>query len=116
MKNNLNEPDDNRKLLSIVAHIAILFSSTGIAIGVPIAIMVLSQDSVVKENAKEALNFFITCYILAIIFGVLTLIVIGFPLLILLGIASLIMPIMACLKIAQNPDRSYRYPLILHLF
>lgn len=116
MNNNPNKLDNNRKILSLLSHVSILFASTGIAVGIPILIMGLSQDSVVKENAKEALNFFITCYILGFICLVLIFAVIGFPLLILLGIASVIMPIMASLKVAQNPDRSYRYPLILRLF
>lgn len=118
MTENLSQSnsDDNRKILSILSHGSILFGSTVISIGVPIAILLLSEDSVVKRNAKEALNFYITCWILAIIFVFLIFLLIGIPLLILLLIASWVMPIMAIVRIIENPDRSYRYPLIFHLF
>ena len=81
----------------------------------PIAILLLSEDSIVKRNAKEALNFYITCYIWGIIFAILIFLLIGIPLLILLLIASWVMPIIAIVRILENPDRSYRYPLIFHI-
>lgn len=111
---NKNTSNDSRKTLSILCHASILFSSTVISIGIPIAILLVSEDTVVKTNAKEALNFWITACILAVIFSILSFIIIGFPLLILLLIATLVMPIMAIIKVLENPDRSYRYPLIWH--
>ena len=115
MNNNPGTSDDNRKILSILSHGSILLGSTVISIGVPIAILLLSEDSVVKDNAKEALNFYISCYILAAIFAFLIFLLIGIPLLILLLIASWVMPIIAIVKILDNPNRSYRYPLIFHI-
>ena len=117
MQENLNRSnnDDNRKILSILSHGSILFGSTVISIGVPIAILLLSEDPIVKSNAKESLNFYISCYIWAIVFVILIFLVIGIPLLILLLIASWVMPIIAIVRILENPDRSYRYPLIFHL-
>lgn len=116
MKDNLSDRDnDNRKLLSLLSHGSILFGSTVISVGVPIAILLLSKDAVVQQNAKEALNFLITCYILACIFFILLFLLIGFPLLILLLIASWVMPIIALIKIIENPDRSYRYHFIFRL-
>lgn len=115
MDENPNQDSDNRKILSILSHGSILFGSTVVTIGVPIAILLLSQDSIVKSNAKEALNFYITCYILAIVFFFLIFLLIGIPLLILLLIASFVMPIIAIVKILENPDRSYRYPLVFRL-
>ena len=115
MKDNLSNDSENRKILSILSHGSILFGSTIISIGVPIAILLLSEDPIVKASAKEALNFYISCYILAIIFICLIFVLIGFPLLFLLLIASWIMPVIAIIKIAENPDRIYRYPLTLRL-
>ena len=115
MKDNLNQSDDNRKLLSVLSHGSILFGSSVITIGVPIAILLLSEDSIVKQNAKEALNFLITCYILAAICIVLIFLFVGIPLLFLLFIASWVMPIIAMVKISQNPDRCYRYPIVWRL-
>ena len=111
---NNNPDNDNRKVLSVLSHASIFFSSTVISVGVPIAILFVSKDTVVKSNAKEALNFFITACILGGIFFILSFLIIGFPLLILLLIATLVMPIFAIIKVLENPDRSYRYPLIWH--
>ncbi len=104
-----------RKLLSALSDGAIFFSSTIISIGIPIAVLLISNDPVVKENAKESLNFHINLYIYGIIFGLLILVGIGIPLLILLWIVSLIMPIIAVIKVLSNPNLSYRYSFIFRL-
>lgn len=111
---NKNTSNDSRKTLSILCHASIFFSSTVISVGIPIAILLVSEDTVVKTNAKEALNFWITVYILALIWVILTFLVIENPLFVLLLIATLVMPIIAIIKVLGNPDRSYRYPLIWH--
>ncbi|MBW4566375.1 MAG: DUF4870 domain-containing protein [Mojavia pulchra JT2-VF2] len=105
-----------RKILSALSHGAIFFSSTIISIGIPIAILLISEDVVVKENAKEALNFYVTFYMYIIISMLLFIIIIGLPLLIVLLIVSLIMPIIAIAKVLSQPNVPYRYPLIFHLF
>ncbi|WP_199249455.1 DUF4870 domain-containing protein [[Phormidium] sp. ETS-05] len=110
------EEVNQRKLLSALCHGAIFFSATVISVGLPIAILFTSQDSIVKENAKESLNFHINLYIYAFIFALLIFLLIGFPLLVLLGVASWVMPIIAIVQIINNPDRPYRYPFIFRLF
>ena len=62
---------DKRKILSALCHGAILFSATIVSVGIPIAILLIIDDSVVKDNAKESLNFHINIYIYAFIFGIL---------------------------------------------
>lgn len=109
------ENQDWRKLLSALSHGAIFLSSTIVSIAIPIAIFLTSDDPVVKENAKESLNFHINLYIYAIIFGLLTLLVIGFPLLIILAVISVIMPIIAIVNVLSYPDRPYRYPFIFRV-
>ena len=104
-----------RKLFSALCHAAIFFSSTIVSIGIPIAALIMSEDLVVKENARESLNFHINLYIYAIIFGILTLVVIGIPLLIILGIASVVMPIIALVNVLSNPNYAYRYPFIFRV-
>ena len=54
-----------RKLLSAACHGAIFFSSTIVSIG----ILLVSNDLVVKENAKESINFHINLFLYAIIFA-----------------------------------------------
>jgi uncharacterized Tic20 family protein len=104
-----------RKLLSAINHGAIFFSSTIISIGIPIAILLISDDPVVKENAKESLNFHINLYVYAIIFALLILVAIGIPLLIVLFIVSWVMPIIAIIKVLSEPNTPFRYPFIFRL-
>lgn len=104
-----------RKLLSALSHGSIFFSSTIVSVGIPIAILLLSNDSVVKENAKESLNFHINLYLYALLFALLIFVVIGFALLAVLGFVSFIMPIIAIVQVLSEPDRPYRYPYIFRL-
>lgn len=104
-----------RKLLSALSHGSIFFSSTIVSVGIPIAILLLSNDSVVKENAKESLNFHINLYLYALLFALLIFVVIGIALLAVLGFVSFIMPIIAIVQVLSEPDRPYRYPYIFRL-
>lgn len=106
---------DKRKILSALSHGAIFFSATIVSVGIPIAILFLTADPVVKENVKESLNFHINIYIYAVIFVMLIALLIGIPLLILLGIISWVMPIIAIIKVINNPNIPYRYPFIFRL-
>lgn len=106
---------DKRKLFSALCHGAIFFSAALVSIGLPIALLFISDDPVVKDNARESLNFHINLYIYAAIFFLLSFVVIGIPLLILLGIASFVLPIMAIVQVMSDPNRPYRYPFILRL-
>ncbi|MGD1712683.1 DUF4870 domain-containing protein [Dapis sp. BLCC M172] len=106
---------DKRKILSALCHGAIFFSVTILSVGIPIAILFLTDDSVVKDNAKESLNFHINIYIYGIIFGILVWLLIGFPLLVLLGIVNFVMPIIAILNVMNNPNQPYSYPFIFRL-
>lgn len=52
-----------RKLLSAISHGSIFFSTTLISIAVPVAIYLVSDDTIVKENAQEALNFHLNVWL-----------------------------------------------------
>ena len=106
---------DKRKILSALAHGSIFFSLLGVSIGIPIAILFVSDDPVVKENAKEALNFHFNVWLYGIIFGVLTIVLIGFALLGILQLANVVLPVLAIIQCLGNPDQSYRYPFIFRL-
>jgi uncharacterized protein len=67
----------------------------------------------VAEQAKESLNFQITVFLLAVIFGVLALILIGFVLLWILGLVNLILVIIAAVTVSGG--KPYRYPFCLRL-
>jgi uncharacterized protein len=64
-------------------------------------------------QAKESLNFQITVFLLAVIFGVLTLILIGFLFLWILGILNLVMVLIAAIQV--HGGKAYRYPFCLRL-
>lgn len=106
---------EKRKILSALSHGAIFFSAAIVSIGIPIAMLFVSDDPVVKDNAKESLNFHINLYIYGAIFALLTFVLIGIPLLILLAVVSWIMPILAIIQVLAEPDRPYRYPFIFRL-
>jgi uncharacterized protein len=67
----------------------------------------------VAEQAKESLNFQITVFLLALLFGVLALILIGFVLLWILGLVNLILVIIAAITVSDG--KPYRYPFCLRL-
>lgn len=106
---------DKRKLLSALAHGSIFFGTLVVSIGIPIAILFITDDEVTKENAREALNFHFNLWLYEIIFIILAFLLIGFVLLWILGIVNLVMPIIAILQVLTNPYKSYRYPFIFRL-
>jgi uncharacterized Tic20 family protein len=106
---------DQRKLLSALCHGSIFLSSVLISVAIPIVVLFVTDDPIVKANAKEALNFHINLYIYAFVSILLTVVLIGFLFLAILGIVSLIMPIIALIKVLDDPSQPYRYPFIFRL-
>jgi uncharacterized Tic20 family protein len=106
---------DKRKLLSLVCHGAIFFSTLGLSIGAPIAVLFLSDDPVVKENATEAINFHLNVWLYALILVPLSFLTLG-----LAGLIGFVLhwglTIMAILQVLQNPNIAYRYPFIFRIF
>ncbi len=109
------EDIDKRKLLSALAHGSIFFSALVVSIGIPIVIILITEDEIAKENAKEALNFQLNLFIYGIIFGILTLVLIGWIFLGILGLVNLIMPIIGILQVLTNPYKTYKYPFIFRI-
>lgn len=115
--NRMYDPD-KRKLLSGLSHGAIFFSSTLVSIGVPIAILFVSDDPVVKENAKEAINFHFNVWFWGAIVAVLTFVTLGLLGLILGPIFFLVhwgLTIWALVTILGNPEQAFHYPFIVRL-
>lgn len=79
----------------------------------PLVVWLLKRESspFVDDQGKEALNFQISFLIYIIISVILCLLLIGFLLLIALGIVGLILVIMAAIKAYEG--ESYRYPLTI---
>lgn len=110
------EDAGTRKILSAVSHGSIFFNALILSIGVPIAILLVSKDSVIKESAKEAINFHLNMWFWWTVAGILAWLLIGIPMLFVLGIVNFIMPIFGIVHSITKPDTVFRYPLILRLF
>lgn len=108
-----------QKLLSALCHGSIFFSATLVSVGIPIAILLITDDWVVKDNAREALNFHINLYVYAALAMIFFFSVVGIPVAIVIGIAlaicSWLLPIVAIVKVLDRPSQPYRYPFILRL-
>lgn len=109
---------DKRKLLSALSHGAIFFSTTLVSIGIPIAVLFFTDDPVVKDNAKEAINFHFNVWLYGLIIGVVAFLTLGLGGLILGPIFYLGhwgLTIWAIVQTLNNPDQPFRYPFIFRL-
>ncbi len=79
----------------------------------PLIIWTLKKDEYphVNDQGKEAINFQLSITVYILISVVLVFVVIGIPLLIILGIFSLIMTVIAALN--ANDGNKYRYPFTI---
>ncbi|HYH96940.1 DUF4870 domain-containing protein [Hyalangium sp.] len=104
-------PSQDDKTMALIAHIGGII----VPILVPLIIMVTKgeKSSWVKAQAVEALNFQIGVFIAYVICSALTLLCIGALLFPIVGLAAVIMGIMAGLKV--NEGVSYRYPFSIRL-
>ncbi len=67
----------------------------------------------VADQAKESLNFQITVFLLGVIFLILAFVLIGFLLLWILGVANLVLVVIAAVQVSGG--KAYRYPFCLRL-
>ena len=79
----------------------------------PLIIWLIKKDEfpLLDDQGKEALNFQISVTLYLFVAGILTIIVIGIPLLIALGIFDIVMIIIAAIKVSEG--EKYRYPLTI---
>lgn len=115
-----------RRLLSCLSHAAIFFSTTFLSFGVPFAVNLLSDDPVVKANAKESMNFHLNVWFWAIVIGVpigiLSFITFGlggilfFPVVAFGFLLHWGLTIWALAHCLAKPDEPFRYPFIFRLF
>ena len=113
-------PSHEERQWALFAHLSALlgglitshFFGLGCLIG-PLVIWLVKKDTMpfVDDQAKEALNFNITVAIAAVVCWILVFVLIGIPLVILLGLAWLVFVIIAAIK--ANEGERYRYPFIL---
>jgi len=114
----IESSSDKRKLLSAVAHGSVFISALVISIGIPIAILLVSEDTVIKENAKEAINFHINVWLVGGIITVISFLTLGLAGFILGPIWLLAhwgLSIWATTQCLKTPDQAFRYPFMLRL-
>jgi uncharacterized protein len=72
-----------------------------------------NKSAWVRRQAVESLNFQLSMMIYAIVSAILILVLIGFFLLLAVGVLSIIMPIVAAVKVNNGED--FRYPLTIRM-
>jgi len=113
-----NSDLDKRKLLSAGCHASIFISALIASIGIPIGIFFVSEDPIVKENAKEAINFHFNVWLYGGIITFLSFITFGLLGLILGPIWFVYhwgLSIWAIVHCFNNPQQAFRYPFIFRL-
>jgi uncharacterized Tic20 family protein len=98
--------------LAILCHVCIFF---GFVFLLPLIVFLVAggRSAWLREQAREALNFHISLVIYALVCVPLMFVLIGIPLLILLGLASALGAIIAAVRAAEGAI--YRYPLTIRM-
>ena len=101
-------PSDE-KTWAVLIHLGgILFSFFPALIGY---LVLKDRGPFIRANTATALNFQLTLLIAYIVGGILTVVLIGIPILIAAGIAGLVLPIIAAVRACQG--QWFQYPLTI---
>jgi len=108
----LPPPRGNEKIWALLSHLSTFI---GMPFLLPLVVfLAMKGDSVyVAENAREALNFHLSLLIYALCCLPLVWVLLGIPLLVVIGLASLVLAVVAAIKASDGG--CYRYPLTLRL-
>ncbi|MGI0490329.1 DUF4870 domain-containing protein [Alkalinema pantanalense CENA528] len=114
-----------RSLLSLICHGFTLAGVSVITIFAPIVVLMISDDPVVKANAKESINFHLNIWfwasVIGGIYGVLSFLTFGilgillFPMIAFGFLWHFGWSIVAIVKTLANPDEPFRYPFIFRV-
>jgi uncharacterized Tic20 family protein len=105
-------PTGNDKIWSMLSHLSWMFG-LGILLPLVVYLAMRKESEYAGNNAKEALNFHISLYLYIFCCVPLAFLLIGIPMMIIIGFGSLILAIIAAIKASQGD--CYRYPLTLRL-
>jgi len=105
-------PRGSDKIWALLCHLSTFI---GMPFLLPLVVyLAMKGDSpYVAENAREALNFHLSLVIYVLCCIPLTFVLIGIPLMVAIGFASLVFAIVAAIKASDGG--CYRYPLTLRL-
>jgi len=104
--------DSNEKLWIVLCHLSPFL---GVGIILPLIVWLVKKENseCVAYHAREALNFHISVFIYAVVSWLLMFLLIGFVLLPVLALGSIVLAIMAAVKSAGG--ERYRYPFTIRL-
>ena len=115
---NPPQPDPEKTIYTwgMACHLAALAQFIGIPFGCilgPLVVWLIKKDEhpFIDAQGKAALNFQISMAIYMLVAALLIFVLIGFPLLVALGIFDLIMIIVASVKASKG--ESHKYPLAI---
>ncbi len=97
----------------LTAFASYLIPFGGIVGSLVIMLIKKNESDYIAQEAKEALNFQISCCIYGIVALLLTIILIGFPLLVVLQFFFIIQVVIASIKTYEG--RGHRYPLCIRM-
>jgi uncharacterized Tic20 family protein len=107
----------SRKLLRSACHGAALASWSVVILGIPIAALLISDDPLVRDSAKEAINFSVSMYLWTAICVGLLFTLIGIPAAIvgfmIFGFVSIVFPVIGIVSVCADPERRFRYPFTI---
>ncbi len=105
-------PRGSDKIWTVLSHLSVFLAVPFI---LPLVVYLVMRDEsrYVSENAREALNFHVSLLIYSLCCIPLALIGIGFLLLFVIWISSLIFAVVAAVK--SSDGSCYRYPLTIRL-
>ncbi|MSU51675.1 MAG: DUF4870 domain-containing protein [Opitutus sp.] len=100
------------KALTILCHVSALI---GVGIVLPFIVWLVKRrdPDAVAAHAAEALNFHLSLLLYGVCLIPLCMIVIGIPLLIIMGLAGVVLAILAAVR--ASVGMLYRYPLTIRL-
>ena len=109
---SLSSPRGNEKIWALLSHLS-WFIGMPFLLPVVVYLAMKGDSAYVADNAREALNFHLSLLIYALCCIPLVWILVGIPLLIIIGLASLVLAIVAAMKASDGG--CYHYPLTLRL-
>ena len=115
----VDKAEKDARMWGMLCHLSALafffLPSLGQIIG-PLVVWLIKKDEIplVDREGKKSLNFQITVSIAALVLTPFILLVIGIPLLFLLGVFALVFTIIAAVKTSNG--ESFEYPLSIKFF
>jgi len=100
-------PTGTDKIWSMLSHLSALFG-VGLILPLVVYLAMRRESEYVATNAKEALNFHLSILLYIICCVPLVFVLIGIPLMIIIGLCSLVLAIIAAVKASDG--HCYRYP------